>query len=945
MTKYLIWPLLAFGLISCVSSPLEDRTTLNVTGQPELRAETIVGQNNAWSGFILKETAEQKLVIDDVYWHSSADRAGLRSGDTLLAVAGEKVYSLTDVLIKFNSFSPDETVELQISQPEKNITLTQGDRKAEPTEGEFSTEYDKFLENTPLNKVIRIAASKKIITRDLSLTLTKTPVPARIEKPPVFQPKTITPTKQSAWMGVQLKAVKDLTPLGGPENQKGVEFTVVLPDTPAQESGLQDNDVLVSYDEKIFAGDDDSPNATLGQYIKENQPGDIIQLSILRSNDVVTARLDAQPLVITPKQIPEQVKKLKMSSELKIDVVKNYQTIDIPIKLGSRTIPGEQEETEDWTNDSLHPELKEYTTPFEKTVRKIMESTGITEKYDDLIKRFTDDEKWEDAYRLKDMKYLHRDPFKIEKISTDLVNDLRQTLHSEGPDLATLLIHLAKKLDIVPSKEIPTDIRTGLSPEEHAKQIEAILGQAVGLRNQAFAGLTKKDMQFLADNIYRFTDHYLHDFYVADAIERVKENEIDRKILSLAKYIDYGKLFESARLMSCLLDPDYLEKLSADLKDKAAKPTIISQNTEWGKIIISGQGVNRYTEPAAVIIDLGGNDFYANSSGASALDLPVSLIIDLAGDDTYSAYTQGCQGCGLLGVGILADLAGNDDYVSQNWGQGTGLLGVGLLYDQAGDDIYRGQEYSQGAGFFGAGVLLDMTGHDYYGSNGFAQGFGSTKGVGLLFDATGDDNYYATGRYSSGYTADVGTFVGFAQGAGLGSRKTGLARSGGLGILIDNSGQDRYEAGVFSQGGGYYFAWGILVDGGDDNDTYVGTRYAQGFSAHSALGFFLEEGGNDHYLSWIGVHAGLAWDLCSTVFIDKEGDDTYDRRSGFSIGAAAHNSFCLFYDAAGNDTYNCRLDKATRNSYHGGYSLSLFLDEDSAEDKHGEDKKLKPDTI
>ena len=61
MTKYLIWPLLAFGLISCVSSPLEDRTTLNVTGQPELRAETIVGQNNAWSGFILKETAENAL--------------------------------------------------------------------------------------------------------------------------------------------------------------------------------------------------------------------------------------------------------------------------------------------------------------------------------------------------------------------------------------------------------------------------------------------------------------------------------------------------------------------------------------------------------------------------------------------------------------------------------------------------------------------------------------------------------------------------------------------------------------------------------------------------------------------------------------------------------------------------------------------------------------------
>ena len=37
-----------------------------------------------------------------------------------------------------------------------------------------------------------------------------------------------------------------------------------------------------------------------------------------------------------------------------------------------------------------------------------------------------------------------------------------------------------------------------------------------------------------------------------------------------------------------------------------------------------------------------------------------------------------------------------------------------------------------------------------------------------------------------------------------------MVQSGGVALLYDGGGKDRYEAGNFSQGGGYYFGIGML---------------------------------------------------------------------------------------------------------------------------------------
>ena len=168
-----------------------------------------------------------------------------------------------------------------------------------------------------------------------------------------------------------------------------------------------------------------------------------------------------------------------------------------------------------------------------------------------------------------------------------------------------------------------------------------------------------------------------------------------------------------------------------------------------------------------------------------------------------------------------------------------------------------------------------------------------------------------------------------SQGAACGFRQ--LA-SGGVGVILDRAGRDRYEAGNFSQGGGYYYGWGALLDLGAEGDRYEGSRYSLAFAAHSAVGSLLDAGGDDRYRGWVGAQCSAAWDLCVTAFLDDAGDDIYETGPGFSVGASAHNGFSLFCDRAGRDAYRVAPARAGPNDYHGGPSVSVFVDAGGAAD-------------
>jgi len=336
--------------------------------------------------------------------------------------------------------------------------------------------------------------------------------------------------------------------------------------------------------------------------------------------------------------------------------------------------------------------------------------------------------------------------------------------------------------------------------------------------------------------------------------------------------------------------------------------------TPLGRIVVSGTSNDSHEHTdAAVLIDLGGDDTYTGSVGATvSLDVPISIAIDLSGDDLYRCDQDRTitQGAGVFGAGILIDLAGNDTYTAKRGAQGYGLFGLGLLADYEGDDKYSLKYSGQGAGYFGIGLHLDALGNDTFYVYGDGQGYGGTGGVGVLANLSGDDSYTAeplaekAGRPD--YHSQNKIAVNQAQGCGAGMRADGShghAWAGGLGALIDIDGNDKYESGNWSLGTGYWFGTGLVYDGAGD-DSYRSVCFSQASGAHFCIGAIFDEGGNDRHVMYETAVSGLCfgWDFCIAMLIDKGGDDHYESRNT-GLGNAQIRSNALLIDIGGNDTY------------------------------------------
>jgi hypothetical protein len=177
----------------------------------------------------------------------------------------------------------------------------------------------------------------------------------------------------------------------------------------------------------------------------------------------------------------------------------------------------------------------------------------------------------------------------------------------------------------------------------------------------------------------------------------------------------------------------------------------------------------------------------------------------------------------------------------------------------------------------------------------FGQGLGLALGTGLLWDRAGNDRYVAAGLPDP---FGRGGELSFAQGIAVGVR---TGRGGGVGILRDDAGSDAYEAQMFAQGAGYYYALGLLWDR-TGNDHYRAVRYAQGNGVHEAVGVLRDEAGNDDYELSVGVGQGMGLDLAVGVLADLEGDDRYSAPN-LAQGAATANGVGIIIDAVGRNEW------------------------------------------
>ncbi|RJP32749.1 MAG: hypothetical protein C4547_13615 [Phycisphaerales bacterium] len=341
-----------------------------------------------------------------------------------------------------------------------------------------------------------------------------------------------------------------------------------------------------------------------------------------------------------------------------------------------------------------------------------------------------------------------------------------------------------------------------------------------------------------------------------------------------------------------------------------------------------------------LLIDWKGDDSYARLAANSAPVQRVSVAIDLAGDDKYvnDDPVQGGFGAGHAGIGMLFDFAGNDTYKIKRNGLADALFGVGILYDFAGDDQYGAIEKAQAHAVAGTALLIDVAGRDRYEIYSEGQGFGGPAGAAALVDRADMDRYNAD-------DADI-TFpspqsdrhnVSLAQGAASGWRgdyMQGLSVPGGVGLLLDEQGNDIYSCGVFGQGVGYWLGAGLLIDLGGD-DLYTGQWYVQGAAAHFAAGILIEADGSDSYTGTMNMSQGAGHDLSVGALFDLAGSDRH--RSGtLSLGAGNASGVGIFVDTADNDSYILEKDAASALGYvtpadAGGIrkviqGMGLFLD-------------------
>ncbi len=501
----------------------------------------------------------------------------------------------------------------------------------------------------------------------------------------------------------------------------------------------------------------------------------------------------------------------------------------------------------------------------------------------------------------------------------------------------------------------PLTFPVTLATEDLLTFLTDVLEQAYQDREHALRHLSPQDRDFLFTQARPLVEHFTPQ--VAPPAQLSEAEAAARYATLLMQQVDYASLISAAQRLARLGNRKFLQQLDIALHNR--KPIgqtvpgitgdlLLAQQTSYGLVVVGGHGPNTYDleKGAALIIDLGGNDTYRGTIGASPnSDLGNSVVIDLSGNDTYQPAPLGLA-TGRAGIGIVIDHSGDDTYRLAPGSGGVGLAGLGILYDGEGQDIYEGNRFTQGAAFGGFGLLVDRAGDDRYTSFGYALGFGAPLGVGALIDVSGNDFYECGGRYPSAYNETdapnahpqdpVFQYDCFGLGTGSGLRvfskqpaHRALSLAGGWGLFIDLDGRDRYRSANFSQGHGYFFGLGVKLDLNGD-DEHQAARYGHGTAAHFGVGLNIDYQGKDRYGSKGPFYnGGAAWDGSVALAVDGGPDsDFYDLPASTGLGMGDLGGWGLFIEEGGADQY-----AVSRGLGQGAeHSIGAFFDLEGRDD-------------
>lgn len=658
-------------------------------------------------------------------------------------------------------------------------------------------------------------------------------------------PETPILYKSGTFLGITFSPVNIETPPLPYRCNNFIQVESVIKNSPAIRAGIKEKDIILSVNDEPVCKSGENTDISFKKMIERQKAGLIANIEVMRNKDIFSlkAELEEKPYYHNQAAEYQFAKDCTARASLFAAALKNYDAGN----LFDTIIEGLKQQSDDIHNPGWYG-----VRPF-------------------------------NPFQLKEMTYLLRHPLQAGEVSEKLSKRLLTATDKDNQAMPEIVSNIASLIDI--------DMRPSLDSMEitFPNLVNAVM-EANKKVEHALRNLSPEEKALLREKALK-----------------PWEDDQWNKIVELSLKIDLRELFEAFNPVLNFLTTDNLMVLKKDIikrfKDNR-NPILYEELTPFGKVIVGGTGPNVYSEDAALILDLGGDDVYLNNAGGTRPGMNISLVVDWSGNDLYFSKSSFSQGAGLLGGGFLIDLGGNGTFSSMDGSQGAGFWGIGILHHKGGNSSFSSRTFAQGVGQMGIGYLWNGSGDDIYLCSEYGQGLGLFRGAGVLIDRAGSD-YYKLGGLESDFRDPLKSTVSMGQGFGKGVRpdKDSLGVSGGIGLLIDQEGNDTYIADYFAQGASYYYGIGILNDL-SGNDRYISGRYAQGAGIHSSVGILLDRKGDDFYYASYGVAQGMGHDYGVGYLEDSQGNDHY--LGGTLVqGAATHGGIGILIDLKGQDSYTC----------------------------------------
>lgn len=438
--------------------------------------------------------------------------------------------------------------------------------------------------------------------------------------------------------------------------------------------------------------------------------------------------------------------------------------------------------------------------------------------------------------------------------------------------------------DLAFPKDVPTDAARSIS-----RLVQGIVSTNTQIK-QALAKLSPEERRELIESLPMLglgKASYKVEFVT-------KAPSSAARVFSLLSKVDLPKIRSAAVALAGKVEVEVpiLRKVArSGAKIKSA--TLMAGGI---KVAIGGSADDLHeARDVHLCIDFGGANRYTGRYGAG---IGYSAVVIDYGNGTRAEAGDATLGAGILGVGIARFEGAQNILRAGAVSFGCGLAGVGILKFERATSI-EGRTLTLGAGLAGIGLVVAGKENDRLRCAYRGLGVGLPQGLGWVVNLGGDDSYFGTSSQSlkgrSGRVrSDSLAFSG-------GFSEVGAPFAGGMGLVSDLAGDDRYESGdrslSFAEYGG---ATSLFDEGGDD--IYQGGDSSIAVAHEEASAYLHDLSGSDLYLAPEGHSIVRAGESSNAILFDRAGEDRYVG-SPSAVKTVAPVATEILFDAKGSNLF------------------------------------------